>query len=131
VLEPAHCGDVHVEGGGAQIPLSLAHKPMHTYPSTHLDPSTPQMEISHPVYMQKGKTTIWYNVSQNAVHAPPATRNHIFRAVILPRREYCAAVWDPHQMTDKAALNNVQHLASWVVSGQQRSTTLSSKLAAP
>ena len=35
MLEPAHCGDVHVERGGAQIPLPQAHKHMHTYPSTH------------------------------------------------------------------------------------------------
>ena len=59
MLEPVHCGDVHVEGGGAQIPL---YKHMHMYPSIHLHPSAPQMEIAHPVYMQKGKATNWLTV---------------------------------------------------------------------
>ena len=42
---------------------------MHTYPSTHLHPSTPQMEISH-IYHEKGDYSPKdYGSGRRTVHA--------------------------------------------------------------
>ena len=41
-------------------------------------------------------------------HAPCHLRDKIYRTTILPRLEYCCAVWDPHHSKDKQALENVQ-----------------------
>ena len=63
-----------------------------------------------------------------------ATRNKIYRSAILPRLKYCAAVWDPHQATDKAALDSVQHFASRVLKKLAiwpQINSLETKLAAP
>jgi len=41
-------------------------------------------------------------------YAPCHLRDKMYRTTILPRLEYCCAVWDPHHSKDKQALENVQ-----------------------
>ena len=47
--------------------------------------------------------------------ASPQARHAIYRSTILPKLDYCCAVWDPHYSTDKTALNRVQRFASRVI----------------
>ena len=48
-------------------------------------------------------------------HASPQVVHAIYRSTILPKLDYCCAVWDPHYSTDKTALNRVQLFASKVI----------------
>ena len=47
--------------------------------------------------------------------ASPQVRHAIYRSTILPKVDYCCAVWDPHYSADKTALNRVQRFASRVI----------------
>ena len=47
--------------------------------------------------------------------ASPRVRHAIYCSTILPKLDYCCAVWDPHYSTDKTALNRVQRFASRVI----------------
>ena len=44
-------------------------------------------------------------------HAPPELRLKIFNTTILPKLEYCSAVWDPHLKKDIASLDSIQRFA--------------------
>ena len=47
--------------------------------------------------------------------SPPNVRHQIYRATVLPKLEYCCAVWDPHYATDIDALESVQKFAGRVI----------------
>ena len=47
--------------------------------------------------------------------ATPSTRAKIYSSVVLPKLDYCGAVWDPHQSTLINKLESVQKLAGKVV----------------
>ena len=42
--------------------------------------------------------------------APPNVHQKIYKSTVLPKLEYCSAVWDPHHAKDKDALESVQKL---------------------
>ncbi len=42
--------------------------------------------------------------------SPPNIRNQIYRSSVLPRLDYCGAVWDPHHHTDIQKLEKVKNL---------------------
>ena len=44
--------------------------------------------------------------------SPPQVRGKLYRATVLPKLEYCSAVWDPHKLTDIAKLEDVQKFAA-------------------
>ena len=46
---------------------------------------------------------------------PSKVRHQIYRSCIIPKLDYCCAVWDPHLQKDKHALDNVQKFAGRVV----------------
>ena len=48
-------------------------------------------------------------------HAPTSVRRKIFTSVVLPKLEYCCAVWDPHLKKDISALESVQKFAGRVI----------------
>ena len=52
--------------------------------------------------------------------ATPQARNHIYRSSILPRLEYCSAVWDPHQLTLIKELESVQKFAGRIITSLWR-----------
>ena len=47
--------------------------------------------------------------------ATPPARHAIYKSVILPKLEYCASVWDPHQTTLQAKLESTQKFAGRVI----------------
>ena len=55
--------------------------------------------------------------------APVDVRRKIVHTAILPKLEYCAAVWDPHLMQDIAKLDSVQKF-SWSVDIANLQSTL-------
>ena len=48
-------------------------------------------------------------------HAPTTVCLKIFTSVVLPKLEYCCAVWDPHLKKDISALESVQKFAGRVI----------------
>ena len=54
--------------------------------------------------------------------APPQVRHTIYRSAILPKLDYCSAVWDPHQECHKTELEKVQKFAGRIITGQWKST---------
>ena len=61
-------------------------------------------------------------------HAPPHVHHKIYKRVILPKLEYCAAVWDPYFTTDKSSLENVQKFAGKIITNQWKSSYSDIKL---
>ena len=53
--------------------------------------------------------------------SPPNVRHQIYHATVLPKLEYCCAVWDPHYVSDIDALENVQKFAGRVITRQWHS----------
>ena len=53
--------------------------------------------------------------------SPPNVRHQIYRATVLPKLEYCCAVWDPHYVSDIDALENLQKFAGCVITRQWHS----------
>ena len=49
--------------------------------------------------------------------SPPQIRNKIYRTAVLPKLDYCGAVWDPHHHTD---MESVQKCAGKIVTKQWR-----------
>ena len=47
--------------------------------------------------------------------APPEVRLKVINSTILPKLEYCSAIWDPHLKKDIAILDNVQRFAGRTV----------------
>jgi len=45
----------------------------------------------------------------------------IYRSTILPKLDYCCAVWDPHHSNDIAALDRVQQFVGRVITHQWQS----------
>ena len=62
--------------------------------------------------------------------ATPETRHQIITSTILPKLEYCCAVWDPHLKQDISILENVQKFAGRIVTKNWSADieTLQSKL---
>ena len=60
---------------------------------------------------------IHYHLSQS----PPNVCHWIYRATVLPKLEYCCAVWDPHYVLDIDALESVQKFAGRVITRQWHS----------
>ena len=62
--------------------------------------------------------------------APVDVRRKIVHTTILPKLEYCSAVWDPHQKQDIARLDSVQRFAgrmvlhNWTINTDKLLTTL-------
>ena len=52
--------------------------------------------------------------------SPPQIRNQIYRTAVLPKLDYCGAVWDPHHHTDIKKLESVQKFAGKIVTKQWR-----------
>ena len=48
-------------------------------------------------------------------HAPPEVRCQIINSTILPKLDYCCAVWDPHHKQDILSLDSVQKFAGRIV----------------
>ena len=55
-------------------------------------------------------------------HAPSSVHHKIYNSVILPKLEYCAAVWDPYFATNKSSLENVQKFAGKIITNQWNSS---------
>ena len=55
--------------------------------------------------------------------ATPLARQKIYRSVVLPKLEYCAAVWDPHQSILIDELEKVQGFAGKVVTKDWKAPT--------
>jgi len=53
--------------------------------------------------------------------ASPQARHTIYRSTILPKLDYCCAVWDPHHSNDITALDRVQWFAGRVITHQWQS----------
>lgn len=47
--------------------------------------------------------------------APAKLRHQIYRSTILPKLEYCSAVWDPHLVKDIQALESVHKFAGRII----------------
>ena len=62
--------------------------------------------------------------------ATPQARNNILRSTILPKLDYCAAVWDPHHSTLTHKLERTQAFACKVITHQWKTdyNSLRSKL---
>jgi len=45
---------------------------------------------------------------RNLHHCPEKLRELVYISLVGSRWEYCAAVWDPHKITDQLALESVQ-----------------------
>ena len=48
-------------------------------------------------------------------NASPRVRHAIFQSTILPRLDYCCAVWDPHLRKDIEELNNTHKFAARII----------------
>ncbi len=49
--------------------------------------------------------------------ASQQSKHTIYRSTVLPKLEYCAAVWDPHQSTLTKKLENTQSFACKIING--------------
>ena len=47
--------------------------------------------------------------------APPHLRHCIYQTTILPKLDYCSAIWDPHLIKDKNKLEGIQKFAGRVI----------------
>ena len=62
--------------------------------------------------------------------APPELRLKVFNTTILPKLEYCSAVWDPHLKKDIASLDSIQRFAgriitrNWCMTSSELQSTL-------
>ena len=54
-------------------------------------------------------------VHRNFRDAPNHLRHRIYTSTILPKLDYCSAVWDPHHQTHSKRLENVQKFAGRVI----------------
>ena len=62
--------------------------------------------------------------------ASQQSKHTIYRSTVLPKLEYCAAVWDPHQSTLTKKLENTQSFACKIITKEWKSdyTSLLNKL---
>ena len=62
--------------------------------------------------------------------ASQQSKHTIYRSTVLPKLEYCAAVWDPHQSTLTKKLENTQSFACKIITNKWKSdyTSLLNKL---
>ena len=60
-------------------------------------------------------------IHRHLSQSPPNVRHRIYRATVLPKLEYCCAVWDPHYVSDIDALESVQKFAGRVITRQWHS----------
>ena len=57
-------------------------------------------------------------IHRKLYQSPPCVRHQIYRSVILPKLDYCGAVWNPHHALDIAALENVQKFGGRIITKQ-------------
>ena len=57
---------------------------------------------------------------RNLKNGLPRTREHAYKCLIRPLLEYCGAVWDPHTINQREALESVQNKAVRYVVNQHR-----------
>ena len=60
-------------------------------------------------------------IHRHLSQSPPNVRDRIYCAIVLPKLEYCCAVWDPHYVSDIDALESVQKFAGRVITRQWHS----------
>ena len=54
-------------------------------------------------------------IHRKLYQASPKARQAIYKGAILPKLEYCASVWDPHQLTLQNQLETTQKFAARVI----------------
>jgi len=47
--------------------------------------------------------------------APNHLRLEVYQTTVLPKLNYCCAVWDPHQVSYRSQLENIQKFAGRIV----------------
>ena len=57
--------------------------------------------------------------------ASQQSKHTIYRSTVLPKLEYCAAVWDPHQSTLTKKLENTQSFACKIITKEWKSDYIS------
>ena len=79
--------------------------------------SLPSLNTSRPhASLLSGKSGLFTASSPKLL--APEVRQKIVNTTILPKIEYCAAVWDPHLKQDIATLDSVQKFAGRMITGE-------------
>ena len=115
---------IHLKVEGHQIPPSQAVKYLGVTLSSRLTWSDHINSTCKAAKRQIGL------IHRQFHQAPPEVRLKVINSTILPKLEYCAAVWDPHLKKDIANLDNVQKFAGRTVTRNwsMSKTELQSKL---
>ena len=115
---------IHLKVEGHQIPPSQAVKYLGVTLSSRLTWSDHINSTCKAAKRQIGL------IHRQFHQAPPEVRLKVINSIILPKLEYCAAVWDPHLKKDIANLDNVQKFAGITVTRNwsMSKTELQSKL---
>ena len=92
------------------------------------DTKKPQMEQSHHLRHKQGQQDSWL-CTQNLKVGNKRAKETTYKALIRPKLEYVASVWDPHTEADTKTLEKVQSRAArWVTSRYWQTSCVNSIL---
>ena len=77
---------------------------------------TPNLSWSaHIENISKSSKQLLGRIHRNFRDAPKLLRHKIYKTTVLPKLDYCGAVWDPHQLKSTKLLENVQKFAGRII----------------